>query len=456
MKIQHRVPFFFSLLFSLLLATVMLIVYYLFANFRTEEFKDRLSKKAETTVKLLLEVQEVDAQILKIIDRNTINKLYNEKTLIFNDSMRLIYSSIDDAVITWNQQDLKNLKEQQQIFRNDHQYDVLGRYFPYGGRDYYVLISAEDKSGQNKLQYLSWLLLGAFFTGTFLVWFISFYLGRKALLPLDKLRRQMQEINSKNLSIRIKEPKGNDEIKALSRSFNQMLDRIDSAYKAQKDFTSNASHELKTPLARIVTQLENFTRSKELNSQSKTKLKAITDEAYQLSEIISSLFLLSSIENNEKFSSFQTLRLDEIVFHAASKLSNQFPSFKLKFEIENKSSRDTNMEIQGDETLLQIALQNLLKNGWQYSQDGLVYCHLTQHRGGIDLVIMNSGSTPDISDTNTLFNTFTRGSNAKNIPGSGLGLGIVRRILSYHHAGIDYHILNNTINQIVVQFAKPA
>ena len=83
MQLKHRVPLFYSLLFSFVLATVMMTVYYLFANFRKVEFKDRLAQRAQTTIKLLLEVKEVDNQLLKIIDQNSINKLYNEKTLIF-------------------------------------------------------------------------------------------------------------------------------------------------------------------------------------------------------------------------------------------------------------------------------------------------------------------------------------------------------------------------------------
>src|SRR5689334_19186869 len=117
MKLRHRLPLLFSLLFSLLLGIVMLTVFYLFSRFRKEEFRDRLAQQAQNTVRLLLEVKEVDNQMLKIIDRNTINRLYNEKTLIFNDSFHLIYSSIDDAVIYWSDHDLLELKNHNEIFK---------------------------------------------------------------------------------------------------------------------------------------------------------------------------------------------------------------------------------------------------------------------------------------------------------------------------------------------------
>ena len=97
---------FISILFTLLFGVVSAIIIVLFANFRKEEFKDRLEEKALTTVKLLLVVKEVDYQMLKIIDHNTINKLYNEKVLVFDRNLGLIYSSLDDTKIDWRPSDL--------------------------------------------------------------------------------------------------------------------------------------------------------------------------------------------------------------------------------------------------------------------------------------------------------------------------------------------------------------
>ena len=181
----------------------MFTVYYLFAKYRKEEFRDRLAQRAETTVRILLEVKEVDEQLLKIIDRNSINRLYNEKTLIFNDSLKLIYSSLDDATIKWTLDDLKEIKRRKQVFKRNSEYDFLGIYYPFNHRDYYALISAEDRYGIRKLNYLKFLLLGAFITGTLLVWMLSFYASRKTLQPLDKVRSQMQEISTRNLNMKM-------------------------------------------------------------------------------------------------------------------------------------------------------------------------------------------------------------------------------------------------------------
>jgi chemotaxis protein MotB len=256
--------------------------------------------------------------------------------------MQLIYSSIDDAKIVWSSEDLNAVKQHKEVFKRNKEYDVLGLYYEYNGRDFYTLISAEDKYGNRKLDYLKFLLLGAFIIGTTLAWMLSFYLSKKALRPLEKLRRQMQEITSKNLVIRVPEPERQDEIKALSQSFNQMLDRIDKAYKSQKSFTSNASHELRTPIARIAMQLENLMKGKELDDNVKATLLCVLEDTYQLSDIISSLLLLSKIEDTVGGTAFQKIRLDEVVFKMASRISKMHPDFKLQFEIEKNNNTMVN------------------------------------------------------------------------------------------------------------------
>src|SRR5574343_923550 len=117
MNLKQRFSIIFSSLFSIVLALMMIILLSLFEQFRAEEFKQRLQEKAETTVKLLMDVEEVDKQLLKIIDQNTINTLYDEKVLIFNENFELIYSSLDDAVLTWNKSDLEYLKVNQESFK---------------------------------------------------------------------------------------------------------------------------------------------------------------------------------------------------------------------------------------------------------------------------------------------------------------------------------------------------
>lgn len=451
MNLKQRFSFIFSCLFSVLLATVTLTVYFLFADFRQDEFSALMTEKAQTTAKLLIQVKEIDYKMQKIIDSNSINKLYNENTQIYNGNKKLIYKSNDTITVNWTNEDLDQLKIKGRIFKKTSKYDVLGLYDIFDKKGYYVLISARD-TYDNKLKFLKYLLCGSFVIGTIIVWILSFRLSKKALKPLDTFRQNIQEITDSNLNIRLSEAKKEDEINALANSFNQMMDRIHNAYERQKEFTANASHELRTPIARVTTQLENLLHNDGLDLATKATLKSISEDTFQLSEIISSLVALADINSREHNISFVKLRLDEMIFNAVAELSKVYPDFKLKFEIENNSGSDTNLEIMGDETLLKIVFINLLKNAFVYSNNNFLECVIKQKQHDIELHITNTGPVPEVEDTNTLFTTFFRGSNIKHVAGSGIGLSMVKRVLQYHGAAVTYHILDKNTNLVIVKF----
>lgn len=451
MTLKTRFSLIFSLLFSVVLATILWVVYYLFADFRRDEFSERLSEKAQTTVRLLLEVKEVDNNLLRIIDRNAVN-MYNERILVFNDRMELMYKSVDDATVSWTPADLQRIKEEQRVFKRSAKMDVLGLYYDFENRDYFVLVAAEDRYGNSKLNYLAYLLAGAFLVGTALVWGVSFYVSRRSLAPLGKVTRQIREITGRNLTVRLPQSGSQDEINDLSGSFNQMMDRIDRAYSSQKEFTANASHELRTPLARMIAQLENLLKETPPDVRQEAVLRSIAEDSYLLSDIVTSLLLLSEMESSDKLNGFRPVRLDEVVFLSAARLVRSYPTFRLQFEIEQPEGREVNLEVAADETLLAIAVGNLLKNAHLYSSTGVVQCVLREEGGHVQLVILNQGPVPEVDDTSMLFQTFTRGSNSVSKPGSGIGLSIVNRIMNYHDASVRYQVTAPDTNRVVLTF----
>lgn len=453
MNLKQRFSIIFSSLFSIVLALMMIILLSLFEQFRAEEFKQRLQEKAETTVKLLMDVEEVDKQLLKIIDQNTINTLYDEKVLIFNENFELIYSSLDDAVLTWNKADLEYLKVHQESFKRIGDDEFYGAYYDSHKNKFYALVKAEDKYGFSKLIYLRYLLIGSYIISNLLVWGLSFYLSKISLSPLDDVTNKIKEITEKNLNVRLSVKKNKDEISALSTSFNQMIDRIEKSYKKQKEFTSNASHELRTPISRIVSQLENIIiQNNKIDEALIRNIKSIAEDSYQLSELVSSLLILSRIDEAEKVKFINTYRLDEIIFNSSTTVSKSYPDYKLNFFINNAEDDDINLEIPADESLLKIAFLNLLKNAYLYSNDGTVYCTITPNRNSIQISIKNKGTVPDVEDTDVLFQSFYRGSNSANKTGSGLGLGITKRIVQYHSGEIRYNRPDNNTNEIIINF----
>jgi signal transduction histidine kinase len=231
-----------------------------------------------------------------------------------------------------------------------------------------------------------------------------------------------------------------------------MIDRIDKSFQYQKSFVGSASHELRTPLSKISAQLENLMQNPDFPPEYSPTLSSINEDAQQLSDIVTSLLILSKLEKDNPSKSFTNVRIDEIIFSSSEFLKKFYPDLRIHFEIMNLTDEDDKLEVMGDESLLKIAINNLLKNAYLYSDNKEVNIKIIQEKKTINLFFENTGRTPDIKDTYELFDPFVRGSNAIQSKGFGLGLSIVKRILQYNEAEVLYNINIPNFNQIKVIF----
>lgn len=447
MNLKNKIALIVSLLFTLIFAVSASVVYILFADFRAEEFESRLKEKAVSSIKLLVEVEQVDRHLLKIIDQNSIDKLYNEKTLIFDADFNLIYSSLDDTKITWTIDDLKYLKVNKTFFKKDKEHEIYGVFYDTKDNDFYALISATDIIGKRKLAYLLYLLIVTYIVFTIICWFTMSYLVKKLLAPVDTFHGKLKGINENHLDTRIVVKDKKDEIDLLADEFNKMLERIAISYHKQKEFTSNASHELRTPIARITTQLENKIIIEKNNRTSTSFLEKILEDVYQISELISSLLLLSKLDNTVN-TERELCRIDELFFDAAEKVSKLYPDFKLELDILSVET----LEIFGNKSLLLIAFTNLLKNAYLYSDNKQVGIRIKSSAKNLVVSIANDGQSLTNEEQTNLFQPFMRGQNSKDKAGLGLGLRIVQRILVQQNATIMYVSDTTVKNDFIITF----
>ncbi len=448
MKLKYRIAFVISLFFSLFFGLISVIVYVNFADFRKEESFDRLEEKAITTLKLIVEVQEVDMQLLKLIDQHTIHNLYNEKTIIFDSAFNLIYSSVDDAVIKWDLNELKALKKLSPTFKSQGIYDVYGAHYKKNNQDYYILVSDEDKFGNRKLEYLKYLLLTVCSISIVIVWFLVFLLISNLIRPLDVFQKNITRVSEDQLTIRLVETNKNDEINLMAKAFNQMMKRIEAGYDRQKEFTSSASHELRTPIARIIAQLENLKEIPGLGQAVINYLENISNDASNLVEKVNSLLLLSRIDNLDSNLKMESVRVDEIIFDAIDEVRKVYPELQPSFLlIDDEGNEDEQIEIKCHESILKIAILNLLKNAYLYSEDHKVKVELDINNKDYCIIrFLNNGPLPDESERDKIFRSFTRGNNSVLKPGSGLGLAIVSSIVKVHKGEVSYFVKDNYWN----------
>ncbi|OXE98192.1 signal transduction histidine kinase [Flavobacterium araucananum] len=445
MTLKNRISLLVSLLFTILFGLASTLIFFLYSNFRKEEFRDRLEIKAFSNIKLLVDVKEVDSQLLKMIDQNSINELYNEKTLIFDSKYKLIYSSIDDAKINWSVEDLEYLKQNNNFFKQQGDYEVYGVYYHNKNEDFYALISATDNYGKRKLLFLRYTLVASYLFFTCLCWILTSFTIKKVMSPLSTFHQRIKDINENNLDTRLESKTTNNEVDLIANEFNFMMDRIEHSYQKQKEFTANASHELRTPLSRIISQIENMISDPNTSLKGRTFLKIILTDVNQLTELINSLLILSKIDN-KKYEGTEFHRMDEILFSAIEKLNSSFPDFLISFEIEENENLDTALEIKGNKKLLEVALSNVLKNACVYSDNKQAKVKISSANDTLIISVSNTGTTLNQNEQKNLFQPFMRGENSKGTSGFGLGLRIVQRILTLHNATITYSVPNINTN----------
>ncbi|AZA91111.1 Signal transduction histidine-protein kinase ArlS [Chryseobacterium nakagawai] len=454
MSLKRKIALTISIAFSLLFGMVMAVIYLSFNDFRRDEFKERFRQRLEFTTHFISKSKDFEEEAPIFFNENSDNILLNEKILIFNEQKELIYSTIKDRNVTWDSAMLKELDKKKIIYTEKTVPEIYAALRNINGENYYILTSAFDTNGKSKLGFLKYLLITAYAMSTLLIGFFSYYFVEKFLRPLEDLNKEISEVTAHKLTTQIPVQESNDEVNVLAKSFNTMIVRLNDVFQSQKDFTASASHEIRTPITRMAFQLENLIKFEEHSPKTLSSLQQIQRDVYQLSDLTNSLLLLTKFDKENIQSIYEDVRIDEVIFEAFEGVEKSYPDLKLDFLIAEDTSENAFLIISGIQSLLVIVFINLFKNAAVYSDNTEVKVLITETNNNLSVDVISHGATISEEEQTKLFEAFTRGNNAQNISGSGLGLRIVKRILEYHDAKIIYSSPDEYMNMFTVIFKK--
>jgi len=454
MSLKRKIALNLSIAFSLLFGIVMAVIYMSFNDFRREEFKERFRQRLEFTSHFIAKSKNFEEEAPVFFNENSDNILLNETILIFNSQKELIYSTIKDRNVTWDNTLLKQLDEKKIIYSEKTVPEIYAALRTINGENYYILTSAFDTNGKSKLAYLKYLLITAYVMSTLLIGFFSYYFMGQFLKPLEDLNKEISEVTAHKLTTQIPVRESNDEINVLAQSFNTMITRLDDVFQSQKDFTASASHEIRTPITRMAFQLENLIKFGQHSPETLSSLKQLQRDVYQLSDLTNSLLLLTKFDKENIQSIYEEVRIDEVIFESFEAVEKSYPRLKMDFLISENTSEDAILTIKGIQSLLDIVFINLFKNAAVYSDDVEVDVLITESNENLVVDVISHGNTISKEEQSKLFEAFKRGKNSQNISGSGLGLRIVKRILEYHNAQIVYTSPGDLLNKFSVIFRK--
>lgn len=436
MKIRNRL----TLLFSIIVASIVLIfsfiTYVLYADYRNDEFYKRLKDKAQTTALLLADVKEVDKDLLRIIDQNTIHELYKEKVIIYDQNNDLIYSSIDDEVISINENLLNKVREKKYIEYVEKENEVIGLHYRENKADYVVFVSAFDKYGKKKLENLMYFLgLSSLISVLLTVAAGAFFSGR-AIEPIIEINKQVSTITIDNISSRVKTENSKDEIDQLAQNFNQMLDRIEHSFKIQKSFINNASHELRTPLAVINSQLDVALSQNRENTEYIAILRSLQEDTRKMTNLVNTMLVLAKSEEQQHTIFKDFIRVDELILSVQDELVNLYPDYTVDFSYITMPETDSHMTIKGNELLLRSAFMNLIENACKFSVNHQAKVRINSDDLFLTIQIYDNGIGIPEQDISRIFDPFYRSDNGRQVRGFGIGLSICKRAVDIHKGRI--------------------
>jgi len=311
--------------------------------------------------------------------------------------------------------------------------------------------AAESLEGvSNAVEAVRKALLIAFPFMLLVVALTTWYVVGRALRPVEAIRREVDDISASDLSRRVPQPGADDEIGRLAETMNRMLDRLESFSERQRRFVADASHELQSPLASSMADLELAMAHPEVAAWEETAAGVAAD-AQRMTKLVQDLLFLARSDDEAARAPQTLVDLDDIVRAEVSRLSGHNGD---DLVVDTAGVRPA--EVRGDADQLGRVLRNLLDNASRYARSRIAVT-LGADGDTVRMVVADDGPGVPADLQDRMFERFTRAddSRSRDTGGTGLGLAIAREIVERHGGSIRLEA-NGVGARFVVSMPAPA
>lgn len=276
----------------------------------------------------------------------------------------------------------------------------------------------------------------------------AYFLAGRAMRPISKLNHEMELMDGTTLSKRVSIPQTKDEIENLSQSFNKLLERLEQDFEREKQFSANAAHELKTPLATMIAsaqvlKLDNQTTLEEYREN----LDITLQSARRLSNAVEGLLMLCRTDLEI---SFDTVNIAQMFHEIQQEIEPVYS--KKQITVTYALKADT---LAANQLLIYRAFFNLMDNAYKYTeQNGSITISSNSEEREVVICVSDTGIGIPKDDMGHIFEPFYRAdkSRSRKIAGAGLGLAITKEIFDLHKAHIAVSSKKNNGTMIEVRF----
>lgn len=449
LSIRLRIILWFLLSVFLVLSLTAILVFFISDSVMRRTTRNYFISAVEENTDKLKFLSPAEADIAKLMDTDDIFIHYKDGYLQIDDDFLM---SLNDMEFGLYAADGSLLYGKNSIIRETYQVKLSGSHVfsldTHSGR---YLIYDRKLSGKNFSELwirgiaplketTSQLIDIAIYLAAFLPFLIiiillcGYFAAKGIIRPIKKIEETTTSItDGNNLSLRIADTGGRDELAALSGNFNKMLDRLETSFEMEKRFASDASHELRTPVSVILAQAE-FSLEKERQPEEYIdSLEVIKRQGKRMNQLIGNMLSYTRLEQRIDDYPFEKLDFSVLV----SDLCSDMTPLRIN-DISLEYSVEPGIMINGNAELLARMLQNLLENAYKYGrQSGNTKVTLSLNGNNIKLLVEDDGIGIAEDQLKQIFDRFFRVSNKSSITGSGLGLSIVKKIVDMHGGNID-------------------
>ena len=285
---------------------------------------------------------------------------------------------------------------------------------------------------------------------TLTVSFLMYLIVGYALYPLRELTLQIEDIQAKNLKEPILSKSNSTEIERLTLAFNRLLLRLEETFATQRQFSANAAHELRTPLAVMSTKFEVFEKNKNPDEADyKEAIGMARSQTDRLSHVIDILLEMTELQSAPKSDS---ISLSEITEEVICDLVAVAEKKSISLVQDDGEARLT-----GSDTLVYRAIYNLIENAIKYNKEGgKVSVAITEDENFAKVIITDTGSGIAKEDWDKIFEPFFRvdKSRSRSMGGAGLGLALVKEIAVRHGGDVKVIESSNKGSSIELSLSK--
>ncbi|CAM3818936.1 HAMP domain-containing sensor histidine kinase [Flavobacterium cucumis] len=425
LKKQSRTVLLLLIPFLIVIFLFSIFIYFSVSNYSEKNFFKLLEARAYKVAK-----ERLDEKITKS-DPNSPEKLPHEKDFFIPiDNTLDIKEQVQKIGIPASFFELVINNKSAEFVSKKYLYKGI-RYQSTSG-DYIVITAAENYFQINQADNLIRTLLFAILASLILILYIALYFSKNIFKPISEITEQVKEISSENLHLRLNDSNRSDELNDLARTFNNMLDRIETSFETQNNFISNASHELRTPLTAIIGVADVVLTKPRTNEEYVETLKIILQEADKLDNKTKALLFLAQTGFNGKVQKFDKVRIDQLLWDVKENLESLNPKSKIYLDMDLLPENPMKLKVNGNTQLLHLALSNIISNGCKYSNFEMVTVSIGASDDFVYIVIKDNGIGIPENEIKYIYDPFFRATNTKNFEGYGIGLPLTRNIIRMH------------------------